>query len=77
MDEDQLFLRPAKPPPAGISEDLYGTMETYDLVTARFTPKQRVWQAAILGIIGGYSRRDADRGVCAGMQLNRPPCSPP
>jgi len=28
MDEDQLFLRPAKPPPAGISEDLYQTIES-------------------------------------------------
>jgi hypothetical protein len=53
MDEDQLFLRHAKPPPAGISEDLYQTIEANDFITARLAPKRRVWQAAILGIIGG------------------------
>ena len=52
MDEDQLFLRPAKPPPAGISEHLYRTIET-DFIVAELVPKRRVWQAAILGIVGG------------------------
>jgi hypothetical protein len=50
MDEDQLFLRPAKSPPAGISGDLYQTIEANDFITARLVPKRRVWQAAILGI---------------------------
>jgi hypothetical protein len=52
-DEDQLFLHPAKPPPAGISEDLYRIIDDHDLLKAQFTPKRRVWQAAILGMIGG------------------------
>jgi hypothetical protein len=52
MDEDQLFLHPAKPPPAGISEHLYRSIET-DLITARLVPKRRVWQVAILGMVGG------------------------
>ena len=53
MDEDQLFVSPAKPPPAGISEDLYRAIETHDFIAARLVPKRRVWQAAILGIVDG------------------------
>jgi hypothetical protein len=53
MDEDQLFLRPAKPPPGGISEDLYRTIDAYNFGEAQLVPKRRVWQAAILGMIGG------------------------
>ena len=55
MDEDQLFLRPAKPPPAGISEDVYRTIEPSDFTTARLVSRRRVWQAAILGIVGGVT----------------------
>jgi hypothetical protein len=53
MDEDQLFLRLAKPPPGGISEDLYHTIDAYNFTKAQLAPKRRVWQAAILGMIGG------------------------
>jgi hypothetical protein len=51
-DEDQLFLHPAKPPPAGISEQLYRTIET-GFITGRLVPKRRVWQAAILETADG------------------------
>ncbi|MBV8458630.1 MAG: hypothetical protein JO122_18680 [Acetobacteraceae bacterium] len=52
MEEDQLFLHPAKPPPAGISDQLYRTIET-DFITGRLVRKRRVWQAAILGMVDG------------------------
>ena len=41
------------PPPGGISEDLYRTIDAYDFTKAKLVPKRRVWQAAILGMIGG------------------------
>jgi hypothetical protein len=47
MDEDQLFLRSAKAPPDGISEELYRTIDAYDFTKAQLAPKRRVWQAAM------------------------------
>jgi hypothetical protein len=35
MDEDQLFLRPTKPPPGGISEDLYQIVDAYNFTKAQ------------------------------------------
>jgi hypothetical protein len=35
MDEDQLFLRPAKPPPAGISETEYRIADELDCLKAQ------------------------------------------
>ena len=56
MDEDQLFLRPAKPPPAGISEDLYRITDDLDFLKAQLAqvPRRReLWRAVMLGMIIG------------------------
>jgi hypothetical protein len=56
MDEDQLFLRPAKPPPAGISEDVYQLTDDLDFIKAQLAQlptRREVSQAAMLGTIGG------------------------
>jgi hypothetical protein len=54
MDEDQLFLRPSKPPPAGISE--YQHADDMDFIKAQLAQlptRREVWQAAMLGMLGG------------------------
>jgi hypothetical protein len=56
MDEDQLFLRPRKPPPTGISEDLYRLTDDLDFIKAQLAQlptRREVWQAVMLGMIGG------------------------
>ena len=40
-DEDQLWLQPAKPPPAGISEDLYRLTDDLDLIKAQLAQLRR------------------------------------
>ena len=35
MDEDQLFLRPTKPPPTGISEDSYRIADDLDFIKSQ------------------------------------------
>jgi hypothetical protein len=42
-----------RPPPGGISEVVYRTIDAYHFAKAQLAPKRRVWQAAILGMIGG------------------------
>jgi hypothetical protein len=53
MDEDQLFLRPAKPPPAGISEDAYRISDDLDFIKLQLS---HLWadvrRAAMLGMLG-------------------------
>jgi hypothetical protein len=51
MDEDQLFLRPAKPPPAGISEDAYQRADDLDFIKAQLARMPAVIARAALGII--------------------------
>jgi hypothetical protein len=41
MDEDQLFLLPAKPPPAGISEDAYRMADDMDFIKAQLAQLRR------------------------------------
>ena len=56
MDEDQLFLRAAKPPPPGITEDTYRIADDLDFIKqqlARLPTRNEVWKAATLGMIGG------------------------
>jgi hypothetical protein len=56
MDEDQLFLRPAKPPPAGIDEHTYRIMDDLDFLKAQLAqvPRRReLWRAVVLGMIIG------------------------
>jgi hypothetical protein len=56
MDEDQLFLRSAKAPPAGISEDLYRITDDLDFLKAQLAqvPRRReLWRAVMLGMIVG------------------------
>jgi hypothetical protein len=56
MDEDQLFLRPAKPPRAGISEDEYRHADDMDFIKAQLAQlptRREIWQAAMLGMFGG------------------------
>jgi hypothetical protein len=63
MDEDQLFLHPAKPPPAGISEDAYRITDDLDFIKKQLSqiPTRRelihfgVWVAlglCVLAVIG-------------------------
>lgn len=42
MDEDQLFLRPAKPPPAGISEHTYRIIDDLDCIKAQLSQLSRI-----------------------------------
>jgi hypothetical protein len=51
MDEDQLFLCPAKPPPAGICEDEYLRAEDMAFIKAQLTRMPAVIARAALGII--------------------------
>jgi hypothetical protein len=54
MDEDQLFLRPTKAPPAGLSEDLYRIINDLDFLKAQLTQvprRQELWRAVALGMI--------------------------
>jgi hypothetical protein len=56
MDEDQLFLRLAKPPPAGISEDEYRHADDLAFIKAQLAQvptRREIWQAAMLGMLGG------------------------
>jgi hypothetical protein len=56
MDEDQLFLSPAKPPPAGTSEAEHQRADDMDFIKAQLAQlptRREVWQAAMLGMIGG------------------------
>jgi hypothetical protein len=56
-DEDQLFLRRAKPPsPAGIGGDLYAIQDDLDFIKiqlAHLPTRNEVWRAAMLGMLGG------------------------
>ena len=51
MDEDQLFLRPAKPPPAGISEDEYRHAEDLAFIKAQLAQLRR--EIALLYVMVG------------------------
>jgi hypothetical protein len=51
MDEDQLFLRPTKPPPAWISEDAYRMAEDLDFIKAQLAQLRR--EAALFYVIFG------------------------
>jgi hypothetical protein len=51
MDEDQLFLRPTKPPPIGISGDEYQRAEDVAFIKAELTRLPAVIAHAALGII--------------------------
>jgi hypothetical protein len=42
MDEDQLFLRPAKPPPAEISEHTYRIIDDLDCIKAQLSQLSRI-----------------------------------
>jgi len=42
MDEDQLLLRPAKPPPAGISEDAYRITDDLDFIKQQLSQLSRI-----------------------------------
>jgi hypothetical protein len=56
MDEDQLFLRPADPPPAGIGEGTYRIADEFAFIRAqlaRLPTRNEVWRAAMLGMLGG------------------------
>jgi hypothetical protein len=56
MDEDQLFLRAAKPPPAGVDEHTYQMLDDLDCLKAQLAqlPRRReVWHAMALGIAIG------------------------
>jgi hypothetical protein len=56
MDEDQLFLRPVKPPPAGIDEHTYRMLDNLDCLKAQLTqiPRRReLWHAVALGMALG------------------------
>jgi hypothetical protein len=56
MDEDQLFLRPAKAPPAGNDKGTYRVADDLDLIKRQLTrlpTRNEVWRAAMLGMIGG------------------------
>jgi hypothetical protein len=51
MDEDQLFLRPTKPPPAGISEDAYRMADDVAFIKAQLAQMRR--EMALFYIIFG------------------------
>ena len=51
MDEDQLFLRPAKPPPAGISEDAYQRADDMDFIKGQLAELRR--EMALFYVIFG------------------------
>jgi hypothetical protein len=51
MDEDQLFLHPAKPPPAGTSEAEYQRTEDMAFIRAELARMPAVIARAALGII--------------------------
>jgi hypothetical protein len=46
MDEDQLFLRPAKPPPAAISEAEYRIIDDLDCIRGQLSRLSRIPTAA-------------------------------
>jgi hypothetical protein len=53
MDEDQLFLRPAAPPPPA---DPYAIRDDLDFIKHQLTrlpTRNEVWRAAMLGMLGG------------------------
>ncbi len=55
-DEDQLFRRPSKSPPDGITEDTYRIADDLDFIKvqlARLPTRNEVWRAAMLGMLGG------------------------
>ena len=51
MDEDQLFLRPTRPPPAGISEDAYRMADDLDFIKAQLAHLRR--EIALFHVIFG------------------------
>jgi hypothetical protein len=42
MDEDQLFLCPTKPPPAGIAEDTYRITDDLDFIKKQLSQLSRI-----------------------------------
>jgi hypothetical protein len=52
MDEDQLFFRPTKPPPAGISEDEYRCAEGVAFIKAQLARLRREMELFVV-MLGG------------------------